>query len=110
MGWIMSREVGAWMSCSLALCRPHPKAPFWLGPPVVPFSPLFLGEGSSTKIDYRKKGTLILESLLEDLVALTRLALISEESTCWSSHVSRDLWSTPTAIMFFSVAQSELTF
>ena len=27
-----------------------------------------LGEGSPTKIDYRKKGTLILTSLLEDLV------------------------------------------
>ena len=26
-----------------------------------------LGEGSPTKIDYRKKGTLILTSLLEDL-------------------------------------------
>ena len=28
----------------------------------------FLGEGSPTKMDYRKKGTLILTSLLEDLV------------------------------------------
>ena len=28
----------------------------------------FLGEGSPTKIDDRKKGTLILPSLLEDLV------------------------------------------
>ena len=28
---------------------------------------LFFGEGSPTKIDYRKKGTLILTSLLEDL-------------------------------------------
>ena len=39
-----------------------------LGPPVVPFYP-FLGEGSPTKIDYRKKRvhTLILTSLLEDL-------------------------------------------
>ena len=27
----------------------------------------FLGEGSPTKIDYRKRGTLILTSLLEDL-------------------------------------------
>ena len=35
--------------------------------PVVPFYP-FLGEGSPTKIDYRKKGTLIPTSLLEDLV------------------------------------------
>ena len=39
-----------------------------LGPPVVPCYP-FLGEGSPTKIDYRKKvGTLILTSLLEDLL------------------------------------------
>ena len=38
--------------------------------PVVPFYPI-LGEGSPTKIDYRKKsGTLILTSLLEDLVVL----------------------------------------
>ena len=43
-----------------------------LGPPVVPFYP-FLGEGSPTNIDYRKKrrkkertGTFILTSLLED--------------------------------------------
>ena len=28
----------------------------------------FLGEGSPTKIDYRKKGTLVLTSLLEDLL------------------------------------------
>ena len=28
----------------------------------------FFGEGSPTKIDYRKKGTLILTFLLEDLV------------------------------------------
>ena len=38
---------------------------FQLGPPAVPF--YLLGEGSP-KIDYRKKGTLILTSLLEDLV------------------------------------------
>ena len=37
-----------------------------LGPPVVPFYPFF-GEGSPSKIDYRKTGTLILTSLLEDL-------------------------------------------
>ena len=40
-----------------------------LGPParcqLLPF--LFLGEGSPTKIDYSKQGTLILTSLLEDL-------------------------------------------
>ena len=48
------RQFGGW-------CKPHS-----LGPPVVPFYP-FLGEGSPTKIDYRKKVTLILTSLLEDL-------------------------------------------
>ena len=37
-----------------------------LGPPVVPFYP-FLGEGSPTNTDYRKKAALILTSLLEDL-------------------------------------------
>ena len=44
--------------------------PGLLGPPVVPFYP-FLGEGSPTKIDYRKTvGTLMLTSLLEDLAYL----------------------------------------
>ena len=38
-------------------------------PPVVPCYP-FLEEGSPTKIDYRKKGTLFLASLLEDLVLI----------------------------------------
>ena len=33
-----------------------------------PSSSLFFERGSPTKIDYRKKGTLILTSLLEDLV------------------------------------------
>ena len=41
-----------------------------LGPPVVPFLTLFMGEGSPTKIDYRKKGALILTSLLQDLANL----------------------------------------
>ena len=40
------------------------------GPPVVHLYP-FLGEGSPTQIDYRKKGTLLLTSLLEDLVKIT---------------------------------------
>ena len=35
-----------------------------------PFCQFCLGEGSPTKIDYRQKGTLILTSLLEDLVAI----------------------------------------
>ena len=46
-----------------------------LGPPVVPFYP-FWGEGSPTKIDYRKKGTLILTSL-EDLVFVAKLGPIA---------------------------------
>ena len=41
----------------------------YIGPPVVPFYRFFFGwEGSPTKVDYRKKGTLIKTSLLEDLV------------------------------------------
>ena len=45
---------------------------FCLGVPVAPF----LGEGSPTKIDYRRKknGTLILTSLLEDLVVVEKEA------------------------------------
>ena len=38
----------------------------YLGPPVVPFY-TFSGQGSPTNIDYRRKGTLILTSPLEDL-------------------------------------------
>ena len=38
---------------------------FFPGPPAVPFYRFFLGEGSPTKIDYRKMGTLILTSLLD---------------------------------------------
>ena len=36
----------------------------------------FLGEGSPTKIDYRKKGTLILTSLLENLEGLGRAGFL----------------------------------
>ena len=40
-----------------------------VGPPAIGalLHRFFLGEGSPTEIDYRKKGTLILASLLEDL-------------------------------------------
>ena len=49
--------------------------PLFLGPPVVPFYQLFGWEGSPTTIDYRNKyGTLILTSLLEDLVLCLVLA------------------------------------
>ena len=40
-----------------------------LGPPIVPFYP-FLGEGSPTKTNYRKKATLIQTSVLEELVVV----------------------------------------
>ena len=36
-----------------------------VGPPVVPVLTLCLGEGSPTKIDHRKKGALILASLVD---------------------------------------------
>ena len=52
------------------MCVAFQRSPFvgemGLGFPVVPFYP-FLGEGSPTKIDYRKKSTLFLSSLLEDV-------------------------------------------
>ena len=35
--------------------------------------PFFLAEGSPTKIDYNKKGTLLLTSLLEDLALFAKL-------------------------------------
>ena len=42
-----------------------------------PFTVSFFGwEDSATKIDYRKKGTLILTSLLEDLVMLVSWGLV----------------------------------
>ena len=58
-----------WTRDSAAACK-GPKRELqlnfaYLGP--VPFYPFF-GEGSPSKIDYRKEGTLILTSLLEYLV------------------------------------------
>ena len=52
----------------LRLCAVGFFVGWFLGPPVVPLYPVF-GEGSPTKINYRKKkqGTLILTSPLEDL-------------------------------------------
>ena len=49
-------------------CRRRGRRGVCLGPPVS-HQP-FLGEGSPTKIDYGKKGTRILTSLLEDLGVL----------------------------------------
>ena len=56
---------------------------FHLGPPVVRFYP-FLGESSPNRLDYRKKGTLIPTSLLEDLVTVLPHGLphCSRQSRC----------------------------
>ena len=62
-GFLGSQPSGSLFSWSLLLTLKNS----WLGPPVVPLYPFF-GEGSPAKIDYRKKGTLILTSLQEDLV------------------------------------------
>ena len=50
--------------------------------PAVPFYP-FLGEGSPTKMDYRKKATLILTSLLEDLVIYFAEDDMKSTCTCY---------------------------
>ena len=42
----------------------------------------FLGEGSPTKIDFRKKGTLIVSFLLEDLAANKLTHLNPSEGFC----------------------------
>ena len=47
----------------------------------MPFYP-FLGEGSPTKIDYRKKGTLILTPLLEDLGKCISTVLMTMMVSC----------------------------
>ena len=58
---------------------------FCLGPPVVPFYPFF-GQGSPTKIDVLKKvGTLLLTSLLEDLVAFSVSTLETDAGCFWLS-------------------------
>ena len=53
----------------------------------------FFGEGSTTKIDYREKGTLVLTSLLEDLLedletffgAASGMAFVGRRGSClWS--------------------------
>ena len=46
-------------------------------------SPFFFGEGSLTKIDYRKKGTLIQTSLLEDLGDVVVSLHFLEEVGSW---------------------------
>ena len=50
----------------------------------MPFLTPVLGEGSPTKIDYRKKGTLVLISLPEDLVHVEPLILLGD-SCLWES-------------------------
>ena len=66
-------ELGSFPKCCVHLtCSKDKLESPVLGPPVVPFLTLFFsGEGSPTKIDYRKKGgSLVLSSLLEDLAYL----------------------------------------
>ena len=46
-----------WDVCTVAVMNRYLKRFAYLAPPLVPFYPV-LGEGSPTKIDYRKKGTL----------------------------------------------------
>ena len=48
--------------------------------PTANFYTIFWGECSPTKMDYRKKGTLILTSLLEDLVPVTKETTINHPS------------------------------
>ena len=59
--------------CSM-LCRPRERMARFPGSALLP---TILGEGSPTKIDYRKKGTPVLASLLEDLGILLQLLLIA---------------------------------
>ena len=56
----------------------------------MPFYPFF-GEGSPTKIDYRKKGTLILTSLLEDLVVFA----LSVTTICLHPQTTHESWLLP---------------
>ena len=68
------------------------KCPTWfLASPVLPFHP-FLGEASPTEIDYRKKGILILTSLLEDLGSFyfdsASTQVLCEVATNWRVWVS----------------------
>ena len=60
-----------------------------LGPPVGPPYPFFGGEGSPTKIDYRKRVPLILSSLLEDLANPT------ETGATWALRCGQDHFSFP---------------
>ena len=67
LGKARSEVDGVYGFVVCVLGEPSVLVGFRLGPPLLPFYP-FVGEGSPTKIDYRKKGTLMLTSLLEDLV------------------------------------------
>ena len=53
-----------------------------LGPPVVPFYRFFFWEKFPAKTDYRKKGTLILTCLLEDLGYLQDAKGLCSIKTC----------------------------
>ena len=64
----------------------------WLGPPVVVPSYRFsiLGEGSLAKTDYRKKGTLSLASVLEDLVGEKRVNTTQTGAYIWTKGCLQD--------------------
>ena len=74
--------------------RMNAHVPSRLGPSVVPFYP-YLGEGSPTNLDYRRKGTPILPSLLEgpdEQASCALLAAFSSqvESKATTSHLKHD--------------------
>ena len=67
---------------------------FLLGPLVVPFLTPLWGEGSPTKIDYRKKGTLILTSRVAQGCLISNIrpcfGVVSgreDQPICWISEV-----------------------
>ena len=66
-----------WVVCTPPCSHPSkggaaPRGDFYQVRQLGAFLPVFGWEGSPTKIDYRKKGTLILSSLLKNLVYLKK--------------------------------------
>ena len=100
---------------------PFSPSRFWLGPPgSCPFAVSFWGEGSPTEIDCRKKGTLILTSLLEDLVGGSCFSSVVE-SPCFPRRrlklfrgqhvepVGLDIWRTwSTGCRIFTASTGDL--
>ena len=67
-----------------------------VGPPVVPFYRSFFGGGFHPKVGYRKKGTLMLTSLLEDLATQTKLQRAHTACALECSFVELEpLWHNP---------------